>query len=51
MADSQSPEARELTLIGKVEFRIAMADTDEKLQTLLGTYLAPLLLKLSSDSV
>ncbi|KAJ5328506.1 hypothetical protein N7452_008896 [Penicillium brevicompactum] len=51
MADSQSPEARELTLIGKVEFRIAMADTDEKLQTLLGTYLTPLLLKLSSDSV
>ncbi|CAG8128696.1 unnamed protein product [Penicillium salamii] len=51
MADSQSPEARELTLIGKVEFRIAMADTDEKLQTLLGTYLTPLLLKLSSESV
>ncbi|KAJ5774618.1 hypothetical protein N7457_009514 [Penicillium paradoxum] len=51
MADSQSPEARELSLIGKVEFRIAMADTDEKLQSLLGTYLAPLLLKLGSDSV
>jgi proteasome component ECM29 len=51
MADSQSPEARELSLIGKVEFRIAMADTDEKLQSLLGTYLTPLLLKLSSDSV
>ncbi|KAJ5408305.1 hypothetical protein N7509_002188 [Penicillium cosmopolitanum] len=50
-SDSQSPEARELTLIGKVEFRIAMADSDEKLQSLLGTYLAPLLLKLSSDSV
>ncbi|KAI3144444.1 hypothetical protein CBS147325_5204 [Penicillium roqueforti] len=51
MADSQSPEARELSLIGKVEFRIAMADTDEKLQSLLGTYLPPLLLKLGSDSV
>lgn len=50
-ADSPSPEARELSLIGKVEFRIAMADTDEKLQSLLQTYLAPLLLKLSSDSV
>jgi proteasome component ECM29 len=51
MADSPSPEARELSLIGKVEFRIAMADTDEKLQSLLQTYLAPLLLKLSSESV
>ncbi|KAJ5834299.1 Proteasome stabiliser ECM29 [Penicillium robsamsonii] len=51
MADSQSPEARELSLIGKVEFRIAMADTDAKLQSLLGTYLPPLLLKLGSDSV
>ncbi|KAJ5130149.1 uncharacterized protein N7515_006188 [Penicillium bovifimosum] len=51
MADPQSPEARELSLIGKVEFRIAMADSDEKLQSLLGTYLAPLLLKLGSDSV
>ncbi|KAJ5195123.1 uncharacterized protein N7498_008561 [Penicillium cinerascens] len=51
MADSPSPEARELSLIGKVEFRIAMADTDEKLQSLLQMYLAPLLLKLSSESV
>ncbi|KAJ5083817.1 hypothetical protein N7456_013244 [Penicillium angulare] len=51
MADSQSPEARELSLIGKVEFRIAMADSDEKLQSLLQTYLSPLLLKLSSESV
>lgn len=50
-SDSPSPEARELNLIGKVEFRIAMADTDEKLQSLLQTYLAPLLLKLASDSV
>ncbi|KAJ5894394.1 hypothetical protein N7495_006085 [Penicillium taxi] len=51
MSDLPSPEARELSLIGKVEFRIAMADTDEKLQSLLQTYLAPLLLKLSSESV
>lgn len=51
VSDSPSPEARELSLIGKVEFRIAMADTDEKLQSLLQTYLAPLLLKLASDSV
>jgi len=51
MADSPSQEARELSLIGKVEFRIAMADTDEKLQSLLQMYLAPLLLKLSSESV
>lgn len=50
-SDSSSPEARELSLIGKVEFRIAMADTDEKLQSLLQTYLTPLLLKLASDSV
>ncbi|GLI72306.1 proteasome component M29 [Penicillium ochrochloron] len=50
-SDLPSPEARELSLIGKVEFRIAMADSDEKLQSLLMTYLAPLLLKLSSDSV
>ncbi|KAJ5157537.1 uncharacterized protein N7482_008637 [Penicillium canariense] len=50
-SDSPSLEARELSLIGKVEFRIAMADSDEKLQSLLQTYLAPLLLKLSSDSV
>ncbi|KAJ6155055.1 hypothetical protein N7470_005621 [Penicillium chermesinum] len=51
MAESPSPEARELSLIGKVEFRIAMADSDDKLQSLLGTYLPPLLLKLSSESV
>lgn len=50
-SDLPSPEARELSLIGKVEFRIAMADTDEKLQSLLHTYLPPLLLKLASDSV
>ncbi|KAJ5477232.1 hypothetical protein N7539_007376 [Penicillium diatomitis] len=50
-SDSPSLEARELSLVGKVEFRIAMADSDEKLESLLMTYLPPLLLKLSSDSV
>ncbi|KAL4776227.1 proteasome stabiliser-domain-containing protein [Aspergillus nidulans var. acristatus] len=50
MAATNSAEARELSLISKVELRIALADTDEKLESLLGTYLAPLLLKLGSDS-
>lgn len=50
-ATSASPEARELSLISKVELRIALAETDQKLQTLLQTYLAPLLLKLSSESL
>lgn len=48
---TESPEARELSLVSKVELRIALADTDEKLQRLLQTYLAPLLLKLASDSL
>lgn len=47
-ATEQSPEAKELSLIGKVELRIALADSDEKLQNMLKTYLAPLLLKLAS---
>jgi proteasome component ECM29 len=47
----QSPESRELALLGKVELRIALADTDSKLQTLLGTYLAPILLKCASESL
>ncbi|KAL3457771.1 proteasome stabiliser-domain-containing protein [Aspergillus heterothallicus] len=51
MAATTSPEARELSLISKVELRIALADTDEKLESLLGTYLAPLLLKLGSESL
>ncbi len=33
-----------------MELRFALADTDKKLETLLGTYLAPLLLKLESSS-
>ena len=44
-------EARELSLISKVELRFALADTDSKLQSILQTYLAPLLLKLASDHV
>lgn len=50
-SSSPSPEARELALISKVELRIALADTDEKLEALLNTYLAPLLLKLGSESL
>ncbi|KAF2759252.1 ARM repeat-containing protein [Pseudovirgaria hyperparasitica] len=46
----QSTEARELSLVGKVEMKIALADTDPKLEQLLGTYLAPLLMKLGSES-
>lgn len=44
-----SAEARELSLVGKVELRIALADTDSKLSSVLQTYLAPLLLKLASE--
>lgn len=49
MATQQSAEAKELSLVGKVEMRIALAETDEKLQSTLKTYLAPLLLKLASE--
>ena len=49
MSSGESPEARELSLVSKVELRIALADSDEKLQKLLQTYLAPLLLKLASE--
>ncbi|OJD16071.1 hypothetical protein AJ78_03744 [Emergomyces pasteurianus Ep9510] len=48
---SKPDEARELSLISKVELRIALADSDSKLQSLLQTYLAPLLLKLTSESL
>ncbi|KIW03221.1 uncharacterized protein PV09_05445 [Verruconis gallopava] len=44
-----STEQRELSLVDKVELRIALADTDAKLSNLLNTYLAPLLLKLASE--
>ena len=46
-----STEAKELELIGKVELRIALTESDPKLQSTLGTYLAPLLLKLGSEHV
>ena len=46
---AQSPEQRELALVGKVEMRIALTDTDAKLESILKTYLAPLLLKLASE--
>ncbi|KAK0887798.1 proteasome component M29 [Friedmanniomyces endolithicus] len=48
---TQTPEQRELALIGKVELRIALADSAPKLEAILKTYLAPLLLKLSSEHV
>ena len=46
---SETPEARELSLVGKVELRIALAESDAKLESMLKTYLPPLLLKLASD--
>jgi proteasome component ECM29 len=51
MADAQAAEAKELSLVGKVEMRIALASSEKKLQDLLKTYLAPLLLKLGSEHV
>jgi proteasome component ECM29 len=45
-----STEARELQLCGKVEMRIALAK-DDKLESMLKTYLPPLLLKLASEHV
>lgn len=41
-------EAKSLRLVNNVELKIALADTDPKLQKLLGVYLPPLLLKLGS---
>jgi len=48
---AQSPEQRELSLVGKVEMRIALTDSDSKLESMLKTYLTPLLLKLASEHV
>lgn len=48
MASSAPSEARELELVGKVEMRIALAK-DEKLESVLKVYLAPVLLKLGSE--
>ena len=47
MADTS--EQRELSLVGKVELRIALIETDPKLESTLNTYLPPLLLKLASE--
>ncbi|OAL70156.1 hypothetical protein A7D00_5686 [Trichophyton violaceum] len=46
----ESTEERELSLVSKLELRVALADSDSKLQSLLHTYLAPLLLKLASEN-
>ncbi|KAK2873622.1 hypothetical protein FQN49_002228 [Arthroderma sp. PD_2] len=46
----ESTEERELSLVSKLELRIALADSDSKLQSLLHTYLSPLLLKLASEN-
>lgn len=41
--------SKELELIGKVELRIALAESDEQLEKTLALFLAPLLLKLASS--
>ncbi|KAI5293790.1 proteasome component M29 [Ascosphaera acerosa] len=46
----ETPAAREMRLVEAVEMRIALADSDAKLEELLNKYLAPLLLKLLSPS-
>ena len=46
---NETLEARELGLVSKVELRIALAESDAKLESTLKTYLPPLLLKLASD--
>lgn len=38
----------ELALVNKVDLKIALADSDQKLGALLNTFLPPLLLKLAS---
>lgn len=48
---AESPEAKELSLLSKVELRIALADTEQKLESILNTYLAPVLLKLASEHI
>lgn len=50
-AQTESSETKELSLVGKVELRIALADSDVKLESILKTFLAPLLLKLASEHV
>lgn len=48
---TESSETKESSLVGKVELRIALADSDTKLESILKTFLAPLLLKLASEHV
>ncbi|KAG7801594.1 hypothetical protein KL944_003326 [Ogataea haglerorum] len=43
--------SNELALVEKVELRLALADTDEKFESALNLYLAPILLKFSSSDV
>lgn len=50
-SSTETSEARELSLVGKVELRIALADSDSKLESILKIYLPPLLLKLASEYV
>lgn len=50
-ASVESYESKELSLVGKVELRIALVDSDTKLESILKTYLPPLLLKLASDYI
>lgn len=51
-SSSQTPaEAKDLSLLSKVEMRIALADTESKLESTLRTYLTPMLLKLASDHI
>ncbi|KAL9127375.1 MAG: hypothetical protein Q9217_003731 [Psora testacea] len=49
MSSTESPEARELNLVSKVELKIALTQNETALQKLLATYLPPLLLKLESE--
>lgn len=48
MATSQLSEQKERQLVEKVELRFALADTPQKFEQSLDTFLAPLLLKLAS---
>ena len=47
MADPPD-ETKELALLNKAELRVALTDTDIKLQNILKVYLTPVLLKLAS---
>lgn len=46
---SIAAEAKEYSLVEKLEFRIASTRSDEQLSELLAKFLAPLLLKLESE--